>query len=231
MRPQQDADGELLIVGGEPHGPGQAGDTAALVRRLEAWARERFDVIAIQQRWATHDNSTSDGIPYVGRLSPRWKRVLVATGFGGWGMTNSTAAAMVLCDTILGRANPWAKLYDSTRGFLRSALTGLAGDAVAGVKDLLGGYQRAVALDDVLSIRRGEGRVVQRGIEKLALYRDDDGVLHALSAVCTHLQCIVSWNAAERSWDCPCHGSRFDAGGRVVQGPALSDLPRVALER
>jgi len=229
MRPQNDADGELLILGGEPHAPGQCDDTAALVRRLEAWARERFDVASIEHRWATQDNRTADGIPYVGRLSPRSKRVLAVTGFGGWGMTNATAAALLLCDTVLGRANPWEKLYDATRDFASSALKGLAGEAVTGVKEFFAS-DRATAHDEIDSLPRGEGRVVRRGTEKLAVYRDEGGELHSRSAVCTHLQCIVSWNDAERSWDCPCHGSRFDTDGHVLQGPALCDLPAVPLD-
>jgi glycine/D-amino acid oxidase-like deaminating enzyme/nitrite reductase/ring-hydroxylating ferredoxin subunit len=229
MRPAPAGREDLLILGGEPHRPGQGGDTAAMVRRLEAWARERFRVRSVEYRWATQDNVTPDRVPFVGRMVPGGKNVFVATGFCGWGMTNGTVAGMLLSDGILGRDNPWADLYDPTRGFVSSAITGLAKDAVVGVKDLLGGYGPKAAVKEAASVPKGEGRVVDHGTDKVAVYRDDDGDLHAVSAVCTHLQCIVRWNSAERSWDCPCHGSRFDALGRVVQGPALADLPAVDL--
>jgi Rieske Fe-S protein len=227
MRPQPVAGGELLILGGEPHKPGQGGDTVAMVRRIEAWARERFPVRSLEYRWATQDNVTPDRLPYVGRLAPGTKHVFVATGFGGWGMTNGTAAGMLLADLVLGRENPWRELFDPTRGFVSSSVVGLARDALVGVKDLMGGYGPKVAVKELRSVPRGEGRVVDRGLEKVAAYRDDGGTLHCVSAVCTHLQCVVRWNGADRSWDCPCHGSRFDVEGRVVQGPALTDLPRV----
>jgi glycine/D-amino acid oxidase-like deaminating enzyme/nitrite reductase/ring-hydroxylating ferredoxin subunit len=229
MRPQPTNDGEMFILGGEPHRPGQGGDTAAAVRRLEDWAHERFRVRSVAYRWATQDNVTTDRLPYVGRLAPGSKRLLVATGFGGWGMSNGTAAAMLLADMVLGRKNAWEDLYDPTRGFVGSSVTGLVRDAVVGVRDLLGGYGPEVCVQEAASVPKGQGRIVDQGIDKIAVYRDESDALHAVSAVCTHLQCIVRWNGAERSWDCPCHGSRFDTTGRVLHGPALSDLPRVNL--
>jgi Rieske Fe-S protein len=230
MRPQAAEGGDVLILGGEPHRPGQAGDTAAMVRRLEAWARARFRVRGIEYRWATQDNVTPDRLPYVGRLAPGAKHVFVATGFGGWGMSNATAAAMLLADLVQGRENPWADLFDPTRGFVTSTATGLAKDAFVGVKDLLGGYGTKVFVKEVASVPKGEGRVIDHGVEKVAVYRDDEGAVHTVSAACTHLQCIVRWNSADRSWDCPCHGSRFDPRGKVIQGPALSDLAPVDLD-
>jgi glycine/D-amino acid oxidase-like deaminating enzyme/nitrite reductase/ring-hydroxylating ferredoxin subunit len=231
MRPQAARDGDVLILGGEPHAPGQGGDTAAMVRRLEAWARERFRVRSIEHRWATQDNVTPDRVPYVGRLVPGSKRVLTATGFCGWGMSNGTAAGMLLSDMVLGRENPWQALYDPTRGLIRTSLAGLARDALVGVEDLVGGFGPHVSVKDVHSVPKGEGRVIDHGIDKVAVHRDEDGVLHAVSAVCTHLQCVVRWNSADKSWDCPCHGSRFDARGRVLHGPALDDLPAVELPK
>jgi glycine/D-amino acid oxidase-like deaminating enzyme/nitrite reductase/ring-hydroxylating ferredoxin subunit len=228
MRPQPHEGGDLLILGGEPHRPGQGGDTAEMVRRLEAWGRERFRVRSVEYRWATQDNVTPDRVPYVGRLVPGSKRVFVATGFGGWGMTNATAAGMLLTDLVQERENPWADLFDPRRGFLASTVSGLAKDAVVGVKDLLGRYGGEEP-EGPEAVRPGEGRIVDHFGEKVAVHRDRDGTLHAVSAVCTHLQCLVRWNPADTSWDCPCHGSRFDASGRVIQGPAVSDLPTVDL--
>jgi nitrite reductase/ring-hydroxylating ferredoxin subunit len=149
----------------------------------------------------------------------------VATGFNGWGMTNGTVAAIILCDAILGRANRWAEVYDSTRlPAVRAAPRLLKENANAGLRwfgDRLPGRTRS--LPDLAS---GEGAVVSIGGERAAVYKDDDGTLVTLSPVCTHLGCLVGWNTAEKTWDCPCHGSRFDPNGRVIQGPAVQDLAR-----
>jgi glycine/D-amino acid oxidase-like deaminating enzyme/nitrite reductase/ring-hydroxylating ferredoxin subunit len=230
LRPQPVAGRDLLIVGGSPHRPGQADDTTALVRHVEAWARERFLVESVEYRWATQDNVTHDRVPYVGSLAGHGKRVYVATGFCGWGMTNGTVAGLLLGDLLTDRESPWKDLYDPGRDAIKTRVGGLTKDAVVGVRDLSGHYGDEKKVDDLASLRPGEGAIVRRGLEPLAVHRDDAGALHCVSAVCTHLQCIVRWNDAERSWDCPCHGSRFDADGRVVQGPAAypldaADLP------
>jgi glycine/D-amino acid oxidase-like deaminating enzyme/nitrite reductase/ring-hydroxylating ferredoxin subunit len=215
--------GELLLVGGEPHLPGHVPDTALLVRRLAGWAREHFPVEDVLYRWATHDNVTQDRVPCVGRLTPSTPNVLVATGFGGWGMTNGTAAGLLLADLVLGRDNPWRELYDPARAGAAMTLQTAVHDAVEEVKSLTetpppppGGGAR---------LRPGEGHVVDWGYDKLAIARDARGRDHVLVAACTHLGCLVRWNTAEQSWDCPCHGSRFDIDGHVLHGPAVKDLP------
>jgi Rieske Fe-S protein len=223
MRRQPMGDRDLLFVGGEPHAPGQAGDTRALVKRLESWARERFDVQSIEYRWATHDNVTEDGLPYVGRLTSDAKRVYVATGFSGWGMTNGTAAGILLADMVLERKNPWQSLYDPSRTGLVAMAAAVAKDAVKEAKDVLEDDPAAVHHGGQLA--PGEARVESWGFDKYASYRDPSGRLFTVSAVCTHLGCVVRWNPAETSWDCPCHGSRFDLEGRVLHGPATRPLP------
>jgi Rieske Fe-S protein len=149
----------------------------------------------------------------------------VATGFGGWGMTNGTVAGMLLCDAILGRPNRWAELYDSTRvpklrGFGKLAKEN-ANVGKRWFADRLPGR-----MADVDQIPPGEGRIVSLDGERAAAYRSEEGALVAVSATCTHLGCVVSWNTAEKTWDCPCHGSRFDTNGKVIQGPAVKDLER-----
>ena len=223
MRPQRVDGTDVLIVGGEPHLVGQGGDTRARVRRLAAWARERFDVASIERRWATHDGVPEDDLPYVGRLAGDSKDVWVATGFGGWGMTNGTAAALLLSDLVLGRENPWKDLYDPSRTSVVAMAAAIAKDAVHEAKDVL--EVDPATTDHGGNLAPGEARVESWGFDKYASYRDPAGKLFTVSAVCTHLGCVVRWNPAETSWDCPCHGSRFDPTGRVLHGPATRPLP------
>jgi glycine/D-amino acid oxidase-like deaminating enzyme/nitrite reductase/ring-hydroxylating ferredoxin subunit len=217
---------ELLLVGGEGHRTGTGGDTEERYRRLEAFAREHWDVRSVEYRWSAQDNTTVDHVPYVGRLSPREQRVFMATGFAKWGMTGGTAAALLLGDLLLGRENPWASLFDPNRLNLRASASRLVkANLQAGLRfvgDRVTKPGRRTAED----LRPGEGDIVRVNGERVAAYRDEDGTLHAVSPTCTHLGCQVNFNAAERSWDCPCHGSRFAPDGRVVQGPAVHRLER-----
>lgn len=223
LRRQPWRGGDLLLVGGEPHEPGRGGDTSVLVRRLEEWTRERFPVEAFAFRWATHDTVSRDGIPYVGRYGGS-RHLFLATGFGGWGMTNGTTAGLLLADLVLGRENPWANLYDPARVGVVATAKALVEDAVDEAKSLV--EEPATGEAEGRDLPPGGARVVTWGWDKYALYRDPQGVLHRVSAVCTHLGCVVRWNSAETSWDCPCHGSRFDPDGRVLHGPATHPLAR-----
>jgi glycine/D-amino acid oxidase-like deaminating enzyme/nitrite reductase/ring-hydroxylating ferredoxin subunit len=229
VRSHPTAKGEMVIAGGESHKTGQGGDTAERVARLERWARERFDVRSIEYRWSTQDNMPVDGVPYIGRLAPFQKRLWVATGFMKWGLTNGTAAGMILTDLIAGRDNPWASLFDSTRFKPLASAKELVKENVNVGAHFVGDHLAPPDVRSVGSLAPGEAGIVRRGAGKVAAYRDEGGTLHAVSAICTHIGCQVLWNSAERSWDCPCHGSRFDVTGRVIQGPAVKDLePRPA---
>ncbi|MBA3301573.1 MAG: FAD-dependent oxidoreductase [Thermoleophilaceae bacterium] len=212
---------DLLVVGGEGHKSGQEADTRVRYERLEAYARERFDVREIPYRWSAQDAVSADGVPFVGKIAPGSKSILTATAFGKWGLTNGVAAAVMLADRIQERENPWASTFDSSR--LKPSADLVKENADVGVQMTKGHLSPADtrSLDDVGA---GEGAIVRVGREKLAVHRDAGGGLHAVSAVCTHLYCQVAWNTAERSWDCPCHGSRFDPDGRVLEGPAVKDL-------
>ena len=211
---------DLLLVGGESHKTAHARSSERYLR-LEQYAREHFEVERIAYRWATQDNMPVDGMPYVGRLWPFSDRLLTATGLRKWGLANGTAAAMMLSDRVLDRPNPWARHFDSMRLRPLAAAPDFAKEnadvAVRFFADRLRGLRASPP-------RSGEGRVVRSGLEQVALSRDDAGKLHSVSARCTHLGCIVLWNDAERTWDCPCHGSRFAADGAVVQGPAVRPL-------
>jgi glycine/D-amino acid oxidase-like deaminating enzyme/nitrite reductase/ring-hydroxylating ferredoxin subunit len=214
---------ETLLVGGEGHKVGQGGDTRARYERLETYARERFRVSAVHYRWSTQDNIPVDGLPYVGRLWPFSDRIHTATGYKKWGLAQAAHAAELLRDCVLGRPNRWSDVYSPARLGPASSLKKLAGEnanvAWHFVADRVRNRGSAVA-----GLAAGEGRVVSQGAAQVAVAKDSDGTAHAVSARCTHLGCIVNWNPAERSWDCPCHGSRFDVDGEVLQGPAVAPL-------
>ena len=215
---------ELLMVGGEGHRTGTGGDTEQRYAALEAFARQHWNVRSVEYRWSAQDNTTVDGLPFVGPLTPFEDRVLMATGFAKWGLTGGTAAALILADRVLGRENPWAALFDSTRLNARASVSKLVTEnAKAGVRFVADRVTKRGTrpIDDLAP---GEGDIVRHRDEKVAGYRDDDGTLIAVSATCTHLGCQVNWNRAERSWDCPCHGSRFAPDGTVLQGPAVHRL-------
>lgn len=213
-----------VIVGGEGHKVGQDDDTTRRYAALEEWARERFEVASIGDRWSAQDYATADGLPYVGRLTPRTKNVFVATGYGKWGMTNGTAAAMILADLIAGRDNPWAATFDSTRLAVRQSAKNVLSGGVDVAKHLVGDRVSSLRAPAAEDLQPGSGGVVDLDGDTVAAFRDEDGTLCAVSATCTHLGCQVSFNTAERTWDCPCHGSRFALDGSVIEGPAVEDL-------
>jgi glycine/D-amino acid oxidase-like deaminating enzyme/nitrite reductase/ring-hydroxylating ferredoxin subunit len=217
---------ELLIVGGEDHKTGQADDATQRHARLETWARQRFPMLGeIKYRWSGQVMEPVDGVAFIGRNPMDADNVFIATGDSGMGMTHGTIAGLLLTDLILGRPNPWAMLYDPSRK------TVLAGDEFAkenlNVAKQYTSWLTGGDVSGVEEIEPGTGAVIRHGLSKVAVYRDTRGGLHERSAVCPHLGCIVAWNGAEKSWDCPCHGSRFDPHGRLLNGPANSDLARV----
>jgi glycine/D-amino acid oxidase-like deaminating enzyme/nitrite reductase/ring-hydroxylating ferredoxin subunit len=219
-------DGELLIVGGEGHKVGHGGDTREHYAALEAFAREHFDVAGVPFRWSSQDNMPADGLPFIGRLWPLSRHLYVATGFRKWGLAQAAPAAELLRDLIAGRDNPLREVYDPQRIEVSGAPSLAKENADVALRffgDRI--VNRAPASSPP---GPGEGKIVSRSGRQVALARDDDGALHAVSARCTHLGCILAWNAAERSWDCPCHGSRFGVDGDVLQGPAVKPLRREA---
>jgi glycine/D-amino acid oxidase-like deaminating enzyme/nitrite reductase/ring-hydroxylating ferredoxin subunit len=214
---------EVLVVGGEDHKTGQDDEgPEPRFARLEEWTRRRFpDVGRVTGRWSGQIMESMDGLAFIGPASAG-SRVHLVTGDSGNGFTHATIAGMLLGDLLCGRENPWSALYDPSRirvrGLPEAARENLnvAAQLAAWVAP-----GEAHAVDDVAP---GHGAIVRRGLHLVAAYRDPDGRLHECSAVCPHLRCVVAWNATERSWDCPCHGSRFDPTGRVVHGPAIRDL-------
>jgi glycine/D-amino acid oxidase-like deaminating enzyme/nitrite reductase/ring-hydroxylating ferredoxin subunit len=218
------ADYDLLIVGGEDHKSGQADDAHRRHARLEAWARAEFPRISkIEFKWGGQCLETIDGLAFIGRNPLDKENVFVVTGDSGMGITHGTIAGMLLTDLICGRENPWAELYDPARKTLAAA-----GNFVQENVNVAARYAEWLTPGEVKSIEEipaGGGAVLRRGLSKVAVHRDRNGKCIELSAVCPHLGCIVHWNSAETTWDCPCHGSRFSADGSVINGPANSDLP------
>ena len=217
----------VLILGGEGHKVGQDEDTRRRYDALEEWARERFQVRSIEYRWSAQDYMPVDDVPYIGQLTPNSDRIHVATGFKKWGMTTGMVAGMILSDTILGQENPWKPVFDSTRLDVKRSAKTLVTENANVAKRLVGDRLALLNAPDFRDLPRGEGRVVEMNGDKVAVHKDDDGIVHAVSPFCTHMGCTVTWNTAERTWDCPCHGSRFDHDGHAIQGPTVKDLEKV----
>ena len=217
---------EWVVLGGEGHKVGHDDDTRDRYVALEAWAREHFEVADVGYRWSAQDYESVDGMPYIGRLRPGRERTWVATALRKWGMSNGTAAAMLLADLVQGRDHPWAEAFDSTRLAPGASIKSLVTENVEVGKRFVGDRLRTRRSRPVEELAPGEADVVLLDGDPVAAYRDGAGQLHAVAANCTHLGCRVSFNTAELTWDCPCHGSRFDVDGRVLQGPAVDDLAR-----
>ncbi len=222
VRLEKGEDYDILIVGGEDHKTGQKHDGSQRFGKLEQWTRNRFPIEEIEFRWSGQVMEPVDSLAFIGR-NPGDENIFIATGDSGMGMTHGTIAGMLLTDLITEETNPWADLYDPSRKTLSAAKDFVKENlnVAAQYTDVL----TAGEVDSVEDIELGQGAVVRSGLTKVAVYRDDDGTVHSTSAVCVHLGCIVTWNGVEKTWDCPCHGSRFDALGVVINGPANSDLP------
>jgi glycine/D-amino acid oxidase-like deaminating enzyme/nitrite reductase/ring-hydroxylating ferredoxin subunit len=219
---------DALIVGGEDHKTAHETDAEARWTRIEQWTRERWpQAREVIYRWSGQVMEPFDYAAFIGPNPDGAQNVFMVSGDSGQGMTHGTIAGILLTDLVMGRENPWASVYDPRRVSLRAQpLRQVAKEnadvALQYIKDLV----LPGDVDTETEIPHGEGRIIRRGMQKLAVYRDEDGTLHERLAACTHLRCIVQWNPAEKSWDCPCHGSRFDPYGQVLNGPAVEELKR-----
>lgn len=220
-----------LIVGGEDHKAGQANDGEVRYARLEAWARERFPMMGeVGLRWSGQIMESVDGLGFIGRNPGDSNHVYIVTGDSGMGLTHGTIAGVLVTDLIMQRPSPWAPLYDPSRHTM-----GAAGEFLRESLNVAAQYADWVTggdVDNEEQIARGQGTILREGLTKIAAYRDEQGIMHKCSAVCPHLNCIVAWNHTESTWDCPCHGSRFDKFGTALNGPAIDNLtPIVAKHR
>ncbi len=216
-------DYEILIVGGEDHKTAQATETDVPFGKLEAWAKKHFPMIeSIEFRWSGQVMEPVDGLGFIGRNPADKENVFIITGDSGNGMTHGTIGGMLVRDLILGRKNEWADLYEPGRITLRAS--GTFARENLNVAKKYGELATPGEVKDVAEIKPGTGAVIRRGLKKIAVYRDDSGKTKEFSAICPHLGCVLGWNSVEKSWDCPCHGSRFNCTGKVMNGPSLGDM-------
>lgn len=229
LRGYRDPNGRpMVIVGGEDHKTGEEANTEECFQRLEEYGALYFSVSQVRHRWSGQILEPVDGLPFIGRTSGS-NNCYVATGFSGNGLTFGTISGVLIADLILGNPNPWANLYDPTRIKPIAGAAKFVSENLDVTWQYLKGWLAPADLPSLLSVLPGEGKVVRIGTQKMAVYRDVQGRWTALSAVCPHLGGHVSFNTTEKSWDCPCHGSRFDLTGKVLNGPAISPLARVEL--
>ncbi|NNJ25782.1 Cytochrome b6-f complex iron-sulfur subunit [Planctomycetes bacterium LzC2] len=211
------------IVAGNSFKPGHTDEERQAVEDVERWLTENFEAGPIEYRWVNEDYSSMDGAPFIGWSSSIGEGYLVATGFNAWGITNGTAAGVILADLLEGRENPWTDLFDATRVKPVAGGPKFVKENLKVAAHLVTGYlaRRPKSYDELAP---GDAAIMEIDGEKVAAFKDEQGAVHAVSAVCPHMGCIVGWNETDRTWDCPCHGSRFECSGEVTHGPAVQPL-------
>jgi len=222
LRSQISDKGELILVGGEHHKTGQGVDTVKHYEALIDFANETFTVEDIPYRWSTQDCMTMDGLPFAGHFTSQTPNMYVATGYGKWGMTNSMASAMILKDLIINGSSPWQDAYNPSRETILASAKNFINENLNVASELIEG--KIAPIPDEVDIKPGEGKVIKANGQRAGAYRDEQGTLHVVDTTCTHMGCELNWNSAEKSWDCPCHGSRFSYEGHVIEGPAVRPL-------
>lgn len=222
---------DYLIAGGEDHKTAHEENTEVCFMRLEAYVRKYFKVKNVAFKWSSQYFEPADGLPYIGHMPGKPNgNIYVATGFGGNGMTYGTLSAIILRDLLTGVEGKYADLFTPNRLKPVAGFTNFVSENADVVKEFVKGLFTKEKIESLSNLAHGEGKVVSYDGEKLALYKDEQGGLHAVRSTCTHMACSVSWNVVEKSWDCPCHGARYDCDGKMLTGPASKDLKRVDLE-
>jgi glycine/D-amino acid oxidase-like deaminating enzyme/nitrite reductase/ring-hydroxylating ferredoxin subunit len=211
LRTHESKQGNFLIIGGPEHKAGKGKSPEEYYQELEDFIKAHFDIERIVYHWAAEDNYSRDWVPLIGQYRPNSNKIFIAAGFGTWGMTNGTVSGILLSDLILGKRNSWINLYNPLRIYKHKKEE----DTTA----------KKTKEEQVSEIPAGEGDVFKIGLfKKIAVYKDPDGNPTVLSPICRHLGCTVGWNNKDKTWDCPCHGSRYDKFGKVIHGPAKKDL-------
>lgn len=220
---------ELLLIGGNDHKTGHD-DPEKAFEDLEKYARKHFNISSIKYKWSSQYYIPVDGLPYVGQIPLYADGIYCATGYNGNGMMLGSISAKILADIVLGKTNPFAELFSTTRLKPVDGFTEFVKENADVVYHFVADRLSVHETDSLKRIKPGTGKVVKFEGKKVAAYRDESGEIHALSPVCTHAGCIVSWNGEEKSWDCPCHGARYDIRGRVLTDPAERDLSKFEFE-
>jgi len=224
MRSFKNHTGNYMLVLGGHHKVGQEDHYERFFEKLEQHARKLFDVSNIEYRWSAQHYKPADGLPYIGESKD--DNIYFATGFSTDGLTYGVLSAMIFSDLLAGRENKWAELYKAKRFTPLKSAKNYIKENINVAKQYLKDLPGKAEAEHFSEVKIGEGKVVEVDDEKWAVYKDESGQVHCHSAVCTHMDCIVDWNDAEKSWDCPCHGSRFEATGDVIEGPAFSPLDK-----
>lgn len=225
IRPYSNEQGNFLLVLGESHKVGHKEHNEEAFQKLEQYLTARFEVDHIVYKWAAQNYTAADLLPFIG-TSPAQNYTYIATGFAADGLTWGTLAAMIIRDAIVGTENQWAKYFDPKRFTPIASAPNFIKENIDVAFYLAKDYLFYGQADQLKDIKAGEGKTIEIENEKLAAYRDETGKLHVVSSVCTHIGCIVHFNNAEKSWDCPCHGSRFSVDGEVLEGPAYRNLAK-----
>lgn len=215
---------QYLIVGGEDHKTGHEENTEACFRRLESHVRSFFEVQEVSYKWSSQYFEPVDGLPYIGHLPGHPRNIYVATGFGGNGMIYGTLSAIILHDMLVKETSPWEELLDPNRIKPVAGFANFVKEAADVVGKLAGGLFPEEKLHELADLALDEARIVEFEGKKMGIYKDPLGKIHAIDPGCTHIKCTVQWNGAEKTWDCPCHGSRFSYTGDVLTGPARKNL-------
>lgn len=225
IRPYHSEAGDYLLVLGEPYKVGSKSQTEELVDHVAVYLRKHFEVEEIDFIWAAQNYKPADNLPYIGK-SPLEKHTYIATGYAADGLIYGTLAGMLISDGILGKENHWAAMYSPKRFTPVASAMKFAEENISVAGHLLKDYLFYGEVDELKEIKAGEGKTIKLNDEHLAAFRDPQGKLHVVSGICTHMGCVVHWNNSEKSWDCPCHGSRFSIAGKVLEGPAYTDLAK-----
>lgn len=224
LRSQNFGDGEIVLVSGEHHKTGHGESTMEHYENLSKFAHDIFTVKDIPYRWSTQDCMTLDSIPYVGYFTSSSRNIYVATGFGKWGMTNSTVSAIILRDLITTGKSEWQDVYNPSRTDIGASAKNFIVENADVAKQLISGKLSPAPSE--AEIKPGEAKVITVDGQRTGAYRDNQGTLHLTDITCTHLGCELKWNDGEKTWDCPCHGSRFTYEGDIVEGPALKNIKK-----
>jgi Rieske Fe-S protein len=224
LRSQKVEGGELILVSGAHHKTGQCDNTWGKYAELFEFAKPYFSITDIPWRWSAQDCMTVDNLPYVGYYTKDTPNLYICSGFGKWGMTNSMASAMLLRDLIVKGDSPWKDVYSPSRETKASSAISFVSTNLNVAKELIGGKMEALAKAEDIKLPPGEGKAVEIDGKRAGAYRSEDGILFVVNTTCTHMGCELSWNNAERTWDCPCHGSRFSHEGKIIEGPAVKEL-------